>query len=203
MVEINTSFYRPHRPDTYARWRESVPGDFQFSVKMPRTITHELRLQQVDEPLHRFLEETSHLKEKLGCLLVQLPPSLRFDSAIATSFFDKLCSHTDVSIVCEPRHRTWFEPEASSMLESFGIARVIADPSPIDWESPSVKADTVYVRLHGSPVIYHSAYSDEYLDKLAAEFADEQRHGHNVWCVFDNTASGAAVPNALSLMARL
>ncbi|HYW08000.1 MAG TPA: DUF72 domain-containing protein, partial [Longimicrobium sp.] len=77
-VEINSSFYRPHRPATYARWGESVPPSFRFSVKVPKAITHTLRLRAAAEPLAAFLAEAGALEEKLGCLLVQLPPSLHF-----------------------------------------------------------------------------------------------------------------------------
>jgi uncharacterized protein YecE (DUF72 family) len=201
-VEINSSFYRPHRPDTYARWRDSVPEAFRFSVKMPRRITHELRLQNSDEYLQRFLAEAGNLEQKLGCLLVQLPPSLRFDPLIAGRFFDGLCASVDVAIVCEARHASWFTAAASDMLTSFGIARVMADPPAVDQHAPAVHAATVYVRLHGSPVIYHSVYPDDYLIRLAENFAGELAAGRQAWCIFDNTASGAAVPNALSLLSR-
>ncbi|MFY0574630.1 DUF72 domain-containing protein [Cystobacter fuscus] len=93
-VELNSSFYRPHRPATYARWRDSVPATFRFSVKVPKVITHERRLCDVEEPLARFLEEVGHLDEKLGCLLVQLPPSLRFEPAVAGAFFEVLRART-------------------------------------------------------------------------------------------------------------
>src|SRR5262245_60578113 len=75
-VEINSSFYRPHRPATYARWAASVPPDFQFAVKVPREITHRRRLVDVADLLDQFLDECSELGEKLGPLLVQLPPGL-------------------------------------------------------------------------------------------------------------------------------
>src|SRR3569623_2749091 len=78
-VEINSSFYRPHRPATYERWADSAPDGFRFAVKMPRAITHEAQLQDVDELLQRFLGEATALGGKLGPLLVQLPPKLRFD----------------------------------------------------------------------------------------------------------------------------
>jgi uncharacterized protein YecE (DUF72 family) len=202
-VEINTSFYRPHRPDTYVRWRNSVPDAFRFCVKVPRKMTHELRLKNVDDELQRFLAEVSHLEQKLGCLLVQLPPSLRFDPPSVESFFDKLRAATNAAVVCEPRHVSWFEAAASELLTAFGIARVSADPPAVDDDTTAINAETMYVRLHGSPVIYHSVYSEEYLARLASNLARRHGAGHAAWCIFDNTASGAALPNALSLLARL
>src|SRR5687768_16375503 len=77
-VEINSSFYRPHQPATYERWAASVPAGFRFSVKVPKTITHESRLRSCDALLASFLAQATGLGDKLGCLLVQLPPSLAF-----------------------------------------------------------------------------------------------------------------------------
>src|SRR6476661_8928978 len=81
-VEINSSFYRPHRPATYARWAASVPADFRFAVKVPKVATHERRLVDVNDVLDSFLAEATQLGERLGPLLVQLPPSLSFSADI-------------------------------------------------------------------------------------------------------------------------
>jgi uncharacterized protein YecE (DUF72 family) len=199
-VEINTSFYRPHLPSTYARWRDSVPPGFRFSVKVPRTLTHEARLQDTDGTLNRFLNEVRHLGEKLGCLLVQLPPSLVFDAFSAELFFDQLRMRTDAPVVCEPRHSSWFGGAAADMLARLEIAYVRADPPPVTRPIPPGYEGLVYMRLHGRPVIYRSAYAEPFLQKLAADLAAYYRHGRKVWCVFDNTAEGHAMPNALSLL---
>lgn len=201
-VEINTSFYRPHRPATYARWRDSVPPSFRFSAKVPKAITHEARLHDIDERLQQFAGEVGHLEEKLGCLLVQLPPSLRYEAQVAQRFFETLRDLVKANVVCEPRHATWFADDAARMLASLQVAYVDADPHPVRIPLPPNETETAYIRLHGSPVMYHSAYSDAYLDRLAAEIEALRRSGKRVWCIFDNTASGAAVPNALSLLER-
>jgi uncharacterized protein YecE (DUF72 family) len=86
-AEVNSSFHRSHRPGVWERWRDAVPADFRFSVKMPKTISHEARLVDVDALLGSFVEEVSHLGTKLGCILVQLPPSLTFDATVAGQFF--------------------------------------------------------------------------------------------------------------------
>lgn len=202
-VEINTSFYRPHRPATYARWRDSVPEAFRFAAKVPKAITHELRLQHAQEPLKKFIDEISHLGCKLGCLLVQLPPHLHYDRAIARQFFDTLRGLTPAALVCEARHATWFGADAAVMLAQWQVGQVIADPPVAPLPDVAHNAKTVYIRLHGSPVMYYSAYPDAYLDGLAGRINAYARSGQQVWCVFDNTASGAAVPNALSLLERL
>ncbi|MBA1277842.1 DUF72 domain-containing protein [Pseudomonas stutzeri] len=200
-VEINSSFYRPHRPATYAKWAESVPAAFRFCVKLPKQVTHERRLIACEEPLERFLHECGHLGEKLGCLLVQLPPSLAYDSASAGAFFAALRARHDGLMAIEPRHRSWLDAE--SLLQQAQIARVAADPAPFaEAAEPGGWAGFRYYRLHGSPRIYHSSYAADWLDSLADRLAD-QPDGVANWCIFDNTASGAATANALALQGRL
>ncbi|MFP2895623.1 DUF72 domain-containing protein [Corallococcus sp. 4LFB] len=198
-VEINSSFYRPHRPATYARWRDSVPETFRFAVKVPKVITHELRLRDVREPLERFLGEAGHLEAKLGCLLVQLPPSLQHEPGTARAFFQALRERTAADVVCEPRHRTWFTDEARRVLEDARIRYVKADPLAVSATEPP-DAEVVYYRLHGSPKMYSSAYSQAFLEALAKELSGHEQASRRVWCIFDNTAEGAALPNALSLL---
>ncbi|TFW02367.1 DUF72 domain-containing protein [Oxalobacteraceae bacterium OM1] len=200
-VEINSSFYRPHKPETYAKWRDSVPDAFRFSVKIPKAISHEAKLRNIEELLQRFLGEVGHLEHKLGCLLLQLPPKLAFDADAADAFFTLLRDSVAAPVVCEPRHATWFEEAAAAVLARHGVAYVDADPR--IGEAPAIEAPLAYIRLHGSPKIYYSAYDDAFLDVLAQRIALKARAGKQVWCVFDNTASGAAVPNALALMRRL
>jgi uncharacterized protein YecE (DUF72 family) len=199
-VEINSSFYRPHLAATYARWRDSVPDAFRFSVKMPRTITHQLRLENAESELLEFLAAVSRLERKLGCLLVQLPPSLRFNRSIANDFFSRLRSMTGADIACEPRHASWAALEADRVFEEAGIARVAADPAVIPMPLSPSRSSTVYVRLHGSPVIYHSAYSDEFLQRLAMELLGHVQRGRRVWCILDNTLSSTYIVQALHLL---
>lgn len=203
-AEINTSFYRPHRPSTYARWGASVPPSFRFSVKVPKAITHGLRLRGAGDALDAFLSEAGGLGDRLGCLLVQLPPSLDFDAAVAGGFFGALRDRTAVPVACEPRHASWFTAEADECLAGAGIARVAADPARVpEAAEPGGAPDPVYHRLHGSPRIYYSAYDDAYLAALAARLREHAAAGRQTWCIFDNTAAGAATANALDLLARL
>ncbi|MCW2244499.1 uncharacterized protein YecE (DUF72 family) [Azospirillum fermentarium] len=196
-VEIDTSFYRPHRPATYARWARSVPPGFRFAVKLPRTVTHDRRLRDAGEPLARFLGEVTELGDRLGPLLVQLPPSLRFDGGVAGAFFAGLRQRFGGDVVCEPRHRSWFVPAAGGLLAAHRVARVAADPAVVpDAAKPGGWRGLVYRRLHGSPVMYRSAYPPAVLDALARRLAEEAGRGP-VWCVFDNTADGHALPDAL------
>ena len=129
LVEINSSFYRPHRRATYARWADAVPADFRFAVKVPRAITHDARLRATGPALGTFLEECGGLDRKLGCLLVQLPPSLAFDARAASTFFAMLRRRWDGRAACEPRHASWFAARADALLRRHRIARVAADPA--------------------------------------------------------------------------
>jgi uncharacterized protein YecE (DUF72 family) len=206
-VEIDTSFYRPHRPATYARWAASVPAGFRFAVKAPRTITHERRLVDIEEPLARFLGEVAALGDRLGPLLVQLPPSLAFERAVARAFWAGLRRRFAGEVVCEPRHPSWFTAEAGRSLAVVAVARVGADPAPARVDAALAAAPggwpgLVYLRLHGSPKIYHSAYSPQRLEALAHTLAALQGRGTPAWCIFDNTAAGAAPVDALALRER-
>jgi uncharacterized protein YecE (DUF72 family) len=201
-VEINSTFYRSHRPQTYARWSAAVPDGFRFSVKLPKTVTHERRLNDSAEILDAFLDEVSQLGPLLGPLLIQLPPSLAFELAVARSFLKLLRSRTEGDIVCEPRHATWFEGEGDRLLADFRVARVAADPArvpeaafPGGWPNPT------YFRLHGSPRMYYSEYGEAFMADLAAQLRSGA--AAETWCIFDNTVSGAAIGNALHLAERL
>ncbi|AYQ27543.1 MULTISPECIES: DUF72 domain-containing protein [unclassified Polaromonas] len=199
-AEINSSFYRPHQPATYARWAASVPDGFRFSVKLPKTITHEKRLRDCENLLDDFLPQVTSLGEKLGCLLVQLPPSLAFDAAAVRAFFDALRERHAGAIAIEPRHASWFTPAADALLQAAGVGRVLADPVMFDaGRAPGGDPGLVYVRLHGSPRMYYSAYAPAVLDALIVRLKLAAASDASLWCIFDNTASGAAVPDALYL----
>ena len=200
-VEINSSFYRPHRPGTYARWAASVPDGFRFAVKLPRMVTHEAALAGTAPLLDRFLAEVGALGDRLGVLLVQLPPSLAFDWQAAAAFFDDLRPRHAGAVACEPRHPSWFTDEADALLGSREIARVAADPAVVPRAAdPGGWPGLAYWRLHGSPRMYYSAYPGAELDRVAASLVGVSGER---WCIFDNTAGGAAAGQALDLLARL
>lgn len=200
VVEINSSFYRPHRRSTYARWARSVPAHFRFSVKLPREITHQQRLQGAGAALDRFVDETSGLGRKLGGVLVQLPPSLAFDPRVAATFFAMLRRRLSVAIACEPRHASWFMASADRIWLRHRIARVAADPAPFDAaHAAGGTGPWRYWRWHGAPRMYYDAYSDAALQALAAEVVDATPASATPWIIFDNTAHGHAIPDAVRL----
>jgi uncharacterized protein YecE (DUF72 family) len=202
-VEINSSFYGAHKQETYEKWAAAVPEHFRFSVKMPKSLTHDQRLEDTGTELTRFLREIGGLGRKLGCVLVQLPPSLAYDPRTVESFFGALRARHRGAIVCEPRHPTWFTGAADRRLEVHGVGRVGADPTCGEGgEEPSASERVAYFRLHGSPVMYQSSYSEDYLAHLAQRMRALALRAP-AWCVFDNTGRGAATLNGLDLMARL
>lgn len=197
-AEINSSFYRPHRQQTYQRWAASVPVGFRFSVKVPKLISHVQRLQACDQALDEFVLQCSGLGDRLGCLLVQLPPSLAFDESVVEAFFISLRRCFPGPVVLEPRHESWTGAEA--LLVHYHIAQVAVDPSRISTDStPRGWPGLKYWRLHGSPRIYYSPYELPRLERLAVELQTATAEGQSAWCIFDNTASGAALGNALTL----
>jgi uncharacterized protein YecE (DUF72 family) len=201
-VEINSTFYRRHKPETFARWRASVPAGFRFAVKLPRTITHDARRAGARGALQDFFDDVRPLGPKLGPVLVQLPPSLAYEGRRAAAFFRALRSLHAGQVACEPRHESWFARGAERLLVEHGVARVLADPAQPPGAAVAGGAGSlVYLRLHGSPRRYYTEYGEERVAEYAAQARAASR-GAVVWCVFDNTALGAATGDALT-MARL
>jgi uncharacterized protein YecE (DUF72 family) len=206
-AEINSSFHRPHAAAVYAKWAASTPASFQFSVKVPRTITHDAQLKACRPLLERFLEEVAGLGTRLGPLLVQLPPSLELRVRQARTFLDLLRSRHPGAVVCEPRHESWFTPAADRLLTEFNVGRVAADPSryaaakqPGGWGIAGAEPGLVYYRLHGAPRKYWSRYPPARIEAWAAALREWSAAGRAAWCIFDNTASGAALENALEML---
>jgi uncharacterized protein YecE (DUF72 family) len=200
-AEINSSFHRPHRASTWEKWRDSVPAEFRFSVKVPKSITHGAKLVAAEGLVDAFIAEANQLADKLAVLLVQLPPSLALDEKVATSFFRDLRARSPSRVTVEPRHASWFTPEATELLRELKVSRVGADPARVPEAAEPLAVDGLaYWRLHGSPVIYRSSYADRISEIAAAMRAVDAAQK---WCIFDNTASSAATGDALGLIAAL
>jgi uncharacterized protein YecE (DUF72 family) len=201
-AEINSSFYRPHAATTYAKWAACTPPGFEFAVKMPRVISHELALRRSRAPLRRFLGESAGLGAKRGPLLLQLPGSHAFDARVTGRFFEMLRACYEGAVVCEPRHASWMGGNAEALLTRYRVARVAADAArAAGLERPGGWPGLVYYRLHGSPRTYWSSYDSASIDALAASLGSLP--AVDAWCIFDNTASGAAIENAQELRLRV
>jgi uncharacterized protein YecE (DUF72 family) len=199
-VEVNSSFYRPHGAATYTRWAASVPVGFKFAVKAPREITHHLLLVGALPALDAFLVAVAALGDALGPLLFQFPPRFAFVASVP-DFFAALRERFAGPVVCEPRHPSWFADNVDTALAAMRIARVAADPAVVPRAGePGGWDGLAYWRLHGAPRVYWSAYDPAFLSALAIHLA---ARATPCWCIFDNTARGAATGNALELREKL
>ncbi|MGL9621344.1 DUF72 domain-containing protein [Bradyrhizobium sp. U531] len=197
-TEINSSFHRPHRRSTYEKWASATPDHFRFSVKVPKSVSHSSQLAR--DELDRFIEESAGLGAKLSVLLVQLAPRRIFVEAEAELLLGTLQGKTSAAIVCEPRHESWFTPEVDTWLRERRVSRVAADPARVpDAGRPGGRPDLRYFRLHGAPRIYYSAYDGAYLRALKSRLGAASP-SCETWCIFDNTAAGAALRNALDVL---
>lgn len=194
-VEVNSTFYRRHKVSTFERWAASTPEGFRFAVKIPREITHRRAMADIREPYATFLQDIAALGGKRGPLLCQLPPSLRFDPVRLEAAFDTMRALDRGPLVIEVRHGSWASEDAIGLLRRYSIDRVLADPAPV-WPASDFREAPRYVRLHGKPTVYYSSYSGAEIAAFSALL------GADSWCVFDNTASGAAIRNALTMRAR-
>lgn len=200
VAEINSSFHRPHRISTWQRWHDSVPNSFRFSVKLPKVITHQRKLVDSSDAIDAFVEQVSALADKFAVLLVQLPPKLAFEDAVAAPFFRQLRDRIDAAIACEPRNPSWFTSAVDALLNEWKVARVAADPSICEAAAePGGWRQLSYTRLHGSPVMYRSSYADR-VSAYAERLREDAAMNRDCWCIFDNTASSAAMGDALALM---
>ncbi len=199
-VEINSTFYKPHRAKTFERWARTTPEDFKFAVKLAKTVTHGAKLCRCGAELAAFFENVRPLGEKLGPVLVQLPPKLEFEEGVAREFLETLRELHTGAVVVEPRHGSWFAPMVERLLREFEVARAMADPpqgSALAGE-PGGWTGLRYYRLHGSPRKYWSAYEDVFLRDVAKKVKAEKT-AKEVWVIFDNTASNHARGNAMAL----
>jgi uncharacterized protein YecE (DUF72 family) len=164
-------------------------------VKVPREITH--TAGDGGATLDRFLNEIHELGNKLGPLLIQFPPKANFERAAASDFFLSFRGKFHGQIVCEPRHATWFAAEAYELLNAHSILLVGADPKPVSGAPGVFEYESRYYRLHGSPQMYYSEYTVEFLRQFKKHVALNRA---GAWVIFDNTALGHAYHNALALM---
>ena len=192
MVEVNASFYRAVRAETFASWAEQTPDDFRFSVKINRAVTHAARLS-ANAKLEPALEPMLRLGVKLAAVLIQLPPTLVHDPERDTAFLTRLRGVYAGMVAWEPRHPSWDDPQAAALLGDNGVTRVRTEiPEP----GAKQQAGGTYVRLHGTPRRYYSAYSSADLTALATWL---RATPPPTITIFDNTASSAGVRNALEL----
>ncbi|RKY50385.1 MAG: DUF72 domain-containing protein [Candidatus Neomarinimicrobiota bacterium] len=194
-VEINSSFYHLVAPKTYANWYSITPDSFQFAVKASRFITHVKRLVGVDDALSKYMEGVRNLKEKLGVILFQLPPSMKYDRERIFSFIEVLYSKgilPGVRVSFEVRNRSFLVDEFFELLAGNNIALCFSDWPGVELDSP-VTADFVYIRRHGPRNLYVSNYSDEELSADARFINECSKKGIDCFVYFNNDACAFAI----------
>jgi uncharacterized protein YecE (DUF72 family) len=227
-VELNGSFYSLQRPTSYQSWYAQTPDDFVFSVKGPRFITHMKKLRDADTLLANFFASgVLALGAKLGPILWQLPPTMRYEPDVLAAFFAALPRDTEAAAALAAKHderldgRAWTSTDArrplryalevrhaSFQVDGFGelltthdIACVVADSAGTWPYFEQVTArDLVYVRLHGAEELYSSGYTPEALHSWAAKVR-EWRRSRDVYVYFDNDVKVRAPADARSLAA--
>jgi uncharacterized protein YecE (DUF72 family) len=201
-TEINGSFYRLPSEETAIKWTQMVPKDFWFCVKMSRYLTHMKKLHDPEESLERFFTVFEHMKKMMGPILVQLPPSLKFNYDLAAYFYDLLKKkYRHYDFVMEVRHPTWMEEDSFTLMTKHDIGFVISQSGKEFPYSEMITAKNIYVRFHGPKELYASSYSDEMLKEFAMKFRKWVKEGHEVWAFFNNDIHGYAVEDAKRLMA--
>lgn len=209
-IEINSSFYRLQRESTYEGWAAQVPEDFLFAVKGWKEITHQRRLNNPAQYVQQFLNSgISGLGNRLGPVLWQLPPSLEFTPDRVKTFLECLPAELPGGVkaryAIEARNETFGSETAIALLKEHNVALVMADTGGRYPQFDQVTADFVYVRLHGSPRMYYSNYSDAALESWARKIKtwnqpDASGVVRDVYFYFDNTAAGWAPYNAVKLI---
>jgi len=208
-AEINYSFYHLPRPSTYQKWYSETPADFIFAIKASRFITHIKRLYGVKEAWQQFLENALHLKEKLGPFLFQFPPSFKatveninrlenFLKSISVNQRLDQRKSARIRYAFEFRHESWFSEKIYKILRKYNVAWVIAD-SPRYPRVDEVTADFVYIRLHGSKVLFASKYTEKELSSLATKIKKWLKSA-DIYVYFNNDAYGYAIKNARELL---
>ena len=195
-VEINSTFYRKPTAKTLKKWADETPEDFRFFIKIPKTVSHEKRLEGCKAEIAEFCTHIqSHLKEKLSGFLYQFPPSFKNTQ----ENIDLILNNLDYSYlnVIEFRHESWWRDEIFKLLrENHVIFSGVSFPGNLPEEVIVSHADILYYRLHGKPVLYKSEYSEEFIRNLAEKIRNFNRQS---FIFFNNTWGTAAIKNSLYL----
>lgn len=195
-VEINNSFYRLPRPETFAMWRNATPPGFVFAVKASRFITHMKKLKMNREEIKKFFTSVNSMKEKVGVILFQLPPKWKVNAERLSDFISILPKRYRYAF--EFRETSWYNEEVYAILRKYNCAFCLYELG-YHMSPHEITANFVYVRLHGPGNKYQGSYSDETLKEWAKRCRLWQKNGKDVFVYFDNDQEGYAAFNALTL----
>lgn len=194
VVEINATFYRRFKDETFIRWKNSTPADFKFVLKTPRIITHIKKLVDVKKEITDFCRQAMLLEDKLGCLLLQLPPFISYQPGLlneALELFEK-----KILVAVEFRNKSWWINESEELLRRHSAIFCNAD-SPSGQIKDVMTADIAYLRLHGKDNWYSYNYSYKELVDIAGLMKRFFMNGiKTIYVFFNNDYSGYAPQNA-------
>ncbi|EGG45954.1 MULTISPECIES: DUF72 domain-containing protein [Streptomyces] len=194
-VEINNAFYRLPSRETFARWRERTPSDFVVAVKASRFLTHVKRLRDPEEPVRRLMTHAEGLGDRLGPVLLQLPPTLRADTGLLDDCLARFPAGTRVAV--EPRHESWWTPAVRDVLTARAAALCWADvlsrPVTPLWRT----ADWGYVRFHSGRARRSPHYGRQSLSSWVGRVGEAWPDESDVYAYFNNDPRGAAVLDAM------
>jgi len=197
-VEINNSFYRLPKAQTFDAWRFQAPPGFVYAVKANRFLTQAKKLKDCEEPLERMMTPFRHLQSALGPILYQLPPRFRLNLERLERFLALIPK--DVTNVFEFRDNSWFVGEVYEMLQRYGASFCVHDMLGLDSQR-IVTGPAAYVRFHGGEGKYWGRYPPERLLTCAEWMVEEAGRGRTVWAYFNNDIDGHAIQDALALKA--
>lgn len=201
-IEFNNTFYKLPKGSTITKWAESVPPDFRFTFKVPKSITHSSELKFQENEVNNFLHEVAHVDSKKGCLLLQFPPSLTseylkpFEKLLQT--FTKDPKKSSWKLAVEFRHPSWEQSDTYQLLCDYNASMVMHDMKHSIIQETPLTSDFVYLRLHGPEPRYRGSYSEEFLKNLASSICEWIAEEKTVYTYFNNTV-GDAYNNAQHL----
>lgn len=201
IAEINTSFYHLPKHQSVLNWMEKVPADFRFCAKLSRFITHMKKLLDPEEPLGRFFDVFDPMQSRMGPVLVQLPPSLKFNYDRAEHLYELFKkTYRKYEFVMEVRHDSWLENDSLNLMAKYNTGLVISQSGGFFPYSEMITATNIYIRFHGPAELYASAYSEEQLQLWADKIQLWASEGHVIWAFFNNDIHGHAFWDAARLL---
>jgi uncharacterized protein YecE (DUF72 family) len=198
-IEINSSFYKLPKAKTLERWSEEVTGDFTFTLKLWKEITHAKELACETGNITRFFEAAASVRNK-GCLLLQFPGKITLDyfSRIREILTDIESENNGWRLAIEFRHPGWHSGEAYELANEFGAGIVLHDQRKSKNFELLQDAPFYYFRYHGPQGDYRGSYAENFLTQQGEIISDLLQHGKDVYSYFNNTM-GSAHENALML----
>lgn len=198
-IEVNGTFYRLQPQSTFEKWRDETPGEFPFTIKGHRYVTHNKKLLDPEEPVIRCRDAALPLGKRLAAVVWQLPAFFKKNIERLEKFLQALWHWNSTRHAIEFRHKTWFDDEVAECLANYAVAVCMSDAP--DWPIwDRLTTDFVYIRLHGHTRKYASNYSKQSLGNWASRIGSWLTENRDVHVYFDNDAEGAAPKNALTLL---